>query len=84
MTQTTQTHALPKFLKITFAPSDECVATAVAAAGGNGHDAEELRLRERMTFWQRVHVDNVREYLLAMREQGYEVIDIAYAVPPIA
>ena len=84
MTTTDHATASPKFLKITFAPSDECVATAVAAAGGTGHDAEELGLRDRMTFWQRVHVDNVREYLSGLREQGYEVVDIAYAVPPIA
>lgn len=74
----------PKFLKITFAPDAEHVATAVAAAGGTGHGGEEASLRDAMTFGQRVHIDHVHEYLLAMREQGYEVIDIAYAVPPIA
>ena len=78
------TSAAPKFLKITFAPSTEHVAAAVAAAGGTGHGGEELSLRDAMTFGQRVHVDNVREYLLVMREQGYDVIDVAYAVPPIA
>lgn len=73
-----------KFLKITFAPTTEHVATAVAAAGGSGHGSEEADLRHAMTFAQRVHVDNVEEYLLAMSEQGYAVINVQPTVPPIA